>query len=140
MPQPLFALLTASVLAAAASAATPDISPDRIRHHIEILSSSDFEGRGPGTLGEEKTVAYLTDRCRELGLLPGNPDGTYIQNVPLVGIISKTETTFSIGEKTMVPAWINDYIATSPQWIPKVELKGSDIVFAGYGARPELNQ
>ena len=133
MRQPLFALFTASVVAAAASAAAPDISPDRILHHIEILSSSDFEGRGPGTLGEDKTVAYLMDRCRELGLLPGNPDGTYIQNVPLVGISSKTETTFSTGERTIVPAWINDYIATSPRFVPKVELKDSEIVFAGYG-------
>ena len=40
--------------------------------------------RGPGTPGEEKTVAYLTDRFRSIGLRPGNPDGGYVQDVPLV--------------------------------------------------------
>ena len=133
MRQPLFALLAALASAATASAAAPDISAERIRHHIEILSASDFEGRGPGTQGEEKTVAYLTGCVQELALLPGNPDGTFVQKVPLVGITSKTETKFSIGARTIVPAWINDYVATSPRWVPKVEVKDSEIVFAGYG-------
>ena len=52
----------------------------------KTLSSDEFEGRGPGTKGEELTVAYLIDQFKKIGLKPGNTDGTYIQKVPLVGI------------------------------------------------------
>jgi hypothetical protein len=50
---------------------------------IKTLSSDDFEGRAPGTEGEQKTIAYLQDQFKSVGLKPGNPDGTYLQNVPL---------------------------------------------------------
>ena len=45
--------------------------------HIQQLSSDEFEGRAPGTEGGVKTVTYITDQFRSLGLEPGNPDGTY---------------------------------------------------------------
>ena len=50
------------------------------------LSSDDFEGRSPGTAGEEKTINYLADEFKKLGLAPGNPNGTYLQDVPMIGI------------------------------------------------------
>ena len=86
--------LTTLVLAALVVGAGPDpaldralegITPEQILAHIKVLASDEFEGRGPGTAGEEKTVAYLTGQFREMGLKPGNPDGTYVQDVPLVG-------------------------------------------------------
>ena len=52
------------------------ITADGIFQHIKVLASDEYEGRGPGTPGEEKTVAYLTGQLREMGLKPGNPDGT----------------------------------------------------------------
>ena len=64
----------------------PDVDTDAVLAHIKTLSSDEFEGRGPGTKGEELTVAYLTDQFKKLGLKPGNTDGSYIQKVPLVGI------------------------------------------------------
>src|SRR5688500_8665767 len=62
-----------------ASPAAQQIDADELLRHIAVLSSDEFEGRGPGTRGEELTVAYLTDQFRRLGLAPGNPDGTYVQ-------------------------------------------------------------
>src|SRR5437879_169935 len=85
---------TMMVLAGLAVGATPDaglktalegIKADRILGHIKVLASDEFEGRGPGTPGEAKTIAYLTAQFREMGLKPGNPDGTFLQAVPLVG-------------------------------------------------------
>src|SRR4051794_13032691 len=66
--------------AASASLRAEDVLAD-----IRILASDAFEGRGPGTPGEDKTVAYLVDRFRKIGLKPGNPDGRFVQDVPLVG-------------------------------------------------------
>ncbi len=70
----------------AAEATVPSFSADRLLAHIRVLSSNEFQGRGPGTVGETKTIGYLQEQYRAAGLEPGNPDGTYLQNVPLVGI------------------------------------------------------
>ena len=40
----------------------------------------------PERPAKTKTVAYLVEAFKTLGLKPGNPDGTYVQKVPLVGI------------------------------------------------------
>src|SRR5687767_4455661 len=66
--------------------ALPKISTKSILEHIKVLSADEFEGRAPGTPGEDRTVEYLVNEFKELGLKPGNTDGTYIQKVPLVGI------------------------------------------------------
>ena len=52
--------------------------------HVNALASDEFEGRAPGTRGELLTIDYLQQQFRKLGLLPGNPDGTYVQHVPTV--------------------------------------------------------
>ena len=64
----------------------PQVDVDAVLAHTKVLSSDQFEGRAPGTKGEELTVSYLVDQFKKIGLKPGNPDGTYIQKVPLVGI------------------------------------------------------
>jgi Zn-dependent M28 family amino/carboxypeptidase len=105
----------------------------RILEHIRVLSSDEFEGRAPGSPGEEKAVAYLQGEFTKLGLLPGNPDGTYIQNVPMVGITSTIGASIEVGGKTLTPATINEYVALSRRSAQSTEVKDSDIVFIGYG-------
>jgi DNA gyrase/topoisomerase IV subunit A len=74
-----------------------------------MLASDAFEGRAPASAGEEKTVAYLEREFRALGLKPGNPDGTYIQKVPMVGITSKTKSTFTAGGSEVSFTPITEY-------------------------------
>ena len=52
------------------------ITPDGLLAHIKVLASDEFEGRAPGTKGEELSVKYITDQFKQIGLKPGNPDGT----------------------------------------------------------------
>src|SRR6185436_8492976 len=59
--------------------------------HMRVLASDEFEGRAPGTEGDRKTVEYLVEQFRELGLEPGNPDGTYVQRVPLMGFETSSQ-------------------------------------------------
>jgi hypothetical protein len=131
-----FILTAATAATAAAQADTQDretAAAARMMENIRVLSSDEFEGRGPGTQGEEKSVAYLQQEFTKLGLLPGNPDGTFIQNVPMVGIVSTTSATFDVGAKTLTPTALNDFVAVSRHVTPDVEVKDSDIVFIGYG-------
>ena len=86
------ALVTAAALvstsparAADAVPVLPPINGEAVLEHTKVLASDAFEGRAPGTPGEEKTVAYLVEQLKKAGLAPGNPDGTWVQQVPLVG-------------------------------------------------------
>ena len=133
----------ASLLFLASCAQTPDkpnlqpaldaIKPDTLLAEIKTLSSDDFEGRKPGSPGEVKTIAYMQQQFQQLGLKPGNPDGTYLQNVPLAGITSKSHPDITIKGKKLSLADKKDYIALSSRYVPEVDVKNSDIVFVGYG-------
>jgi len=110
-----------------------DISAASILARTKILASDEFEGRGLGSPGEEKTVNYLTAEFKKLGLAPGNPDGTYIQKTPLVGITSRPTLSFAVGGQTLAMESINDFIGMTSRVVPHVEGKNSEVVFVGYG-------
>ena len=116
-----------------ASPARASISAGSILNRTRILASDEFEGRAPGSVGEEKTVSYLISEFKRLGLEPGNPDGTYIQKVPLVGITSRPRLSFTIGGKTLPFTPINDFVGPTSRVSPQVAVADSEVVFVGYG-------
>lgn len=124
-------LALAAVLLLPASAV--DFSAERILAHTRVLSSDEFEGRAPGTPGEEKTVAYLAGEFQKLGLQPGNPDGTFVQNVPLVGITSTPSLSFELDGQALPMEPINDYIGYTTRVVEQATAKNTDVVFVGYG-------
>jgi Zn-dependent M28 family amino/carboxypeptidase len=109
------------------------ITPDGLLAHIKILASDEFEGRAPGTKGEELSVKYITDEFKQIGLKPGNPDGTYTQEVPLAGIRSDPKMSFIIGDKTIDLKFPDDFVASSARLEPEIKIDNSDLVFVGYG-------
>ncbi|HYN24806.1 MAG TPA: M28 family metallopeptidase [Pyrinomonadaceae bacterium] len=109
------------------------ISSDTIMQHTKVLSSDEYEGRGPGTKGEELTVKYLTEQFQKLGLKPGNPDGTYEQKVPLAGFTAQPTAYFAAGAKKIDLKFPQDYVAVSRRFVPESKVENSDIVFVGYG-------
>lgn len=109
------------------------ITADNLMAHIRVLASDRFEGRAPGTVGEELTVDYLTAQFRQMGLKPGNPDGTYVQAVPLVGITSTRSASLTAGGQRMRMRFPDDYVSVSRRFSPKIAVKDSDLVFVGYG-------
>jgi hypothetical protein len=106
-----------------------------------VLSSDEYEGRGPGTHGEELTVRYLVDQFRMLGLKPGNTDGSYVQKVPLVGITpSPAPLVLESGSRTLTLAWKDDVVAWTKHVADSARLDRSELVFVGYGiVAPEYN-
>ena len=118
---------------AALQPALNSISSDGLLSTIKVLSSDEYEGRAPATPGEEKTIAYLTQQFKSAGLQPGNPDGTYIQKVPLAGIRSKTNAKITVLGKPLPLTPKTDYVASSTRYTPQVRVANSDIVFVGYG-------
>ena len=65
------------------------IDPDEFLEHIRTLASDEYEGRALGGKGEEVSVRYITEQFQKIGLQPGNPDGTYVQKVPIAGIVTE---------------------------------------------------
>jgi Zn-dependent M28 family amino/carboxypeptidase len=109
------------------------ITPDGLLAHIKVLASDEFEGRSPGTKGEDLSVKYITDQFKNIGLKPGNPDGTYTQEVPLAGITSEPRMSFVVGDKTMDLKYPDDFVASSARLQPEIKIEKSDLVFVGYG-------
>src|SRR5258708_38479259 len=131
----LVSLLGPATLAFASEPA-PALTASRILEHVRVLSSDEFEGRAPGSLGEDKTVAYLVDEFKKLGLAPGNPDGTCLQNVPLVGFTSAPTLTFTVDGRTLPMENINEFVGRSSRLVPHVAAKDTEIVFGGCGRAP----
>src|SRR5437762_7859647 len=138
-------LLLAIFFAAAASLLATDelterlqpaleaITPDGLLAHIKILASDEFEGRAPGTKGEELSVKYITGQFKQIGVKPGNPDGTYTEEVPLAGIRGDPKMSFIIGDKTIDLKYPDDFVASSARLEPEIKIDNSDVVFVGYG-------
>jgi len=101
--------------------------------HIKDLADDSLEGRGPGTPGEDKAVAYMESQFKALGLKPGNPDGTFIQQVALIGYTSHPTASFTAGGKTVALKFPDDYVANSRHNRKETKIANSDIVFVGYG-------
>jgi Zn-dependent M28 family amino/carboxypeptidase len=119
----------------------PSFSADRLMSHIEVLASDEFEGRAPGSRGEELTLAYLERQFREIGLEPGNPNGTYLQEVPLVGITAHPEMTLRLsrGGRTMEGRYGEDFVAWTKRVVESSAVDG-EMVFVGYGVQaPEFD-
>ncbi|MEQ1893956.1 MAG: M28 family metallopeptidase [Planctomycetota bacterium] len=112
-------------------AALATLSGDDLLRHIGVLASDEFEGRGPGTEGDRKTVEYLVSEFRRLGLAPGNPDGSYVQKVPLMGFETSSTVSFATPAGTLALERLTDYVALTRQ--EHVALADKEVVFVGYG-------
>src|SRR5712692_8725378 len=94
-----------------------------------IVAVDEFEGRAPGTKGEDVSVKYITDQFKKIGLKPGNPDGTYKQEVPLAGIKSEPRMSFAVRDGTIDLKYPDDFVASSARLQPEIKIDKSDVVF-----------
>src|SRR6266540_1728275 len=134
-------LLADDELALRLQPALEAITPDGLLAHIKVLASDEFEGRLPGTKGEELSVNYIADQFQRVGLKPGNTDRSYVQGVPLVGITPESAPlTFKKGSQTQTLKWKDDVVAWTKHVTDTAALNNSELVFVGYGVvAPEFN-
>ncbi|MEO9600469.1 M28 family metallopeptidase [Parasphingorhabdus sp.] len=114
--------------------AAPELSVETMKAVTEELSSDAFEGRAPGTPGEEKTLALLTAKFEAAGIEPGNGE-SWFQDVPLVSIEAQNVSPLTVtgGSEDMSFAYGSEMVVTSYQEQPKIDVADSDMVFVGYG-------
>src|SRR5579862_1682486 len=118
------------------------ITPDYIRWHVRYLSHDLLEGRGTGQRGGDIAAEYIATQFAEYGLKPAGDHGTYMQQVPLVGITTLPDTQFSLVPKqgeAMNLKPLDEYVAYDQTQQPQSDVD-ADIVFVGYGIEaPEYN-
>lgn len=111
-----------------------EISEETMKSITMELSSDAYEGRAPGSAGEEKTLKLLVDRFKAAGLEPGNGD-SWLQEVPLVSIEATQVSPLKISgaDADMQFAYGDEMVVASYHQQPKVEINDSEVVFVGYG-------
>ena len=124
----------AAAPAATEHAFSSEISPADFSELVKTLASDEFEGRGPGTPGEDKTVAYLQAQMERIGLKAGNGD-SYFQTVPMMETTADENTamTIDVKGKTHTLKFGNDMVIGTRTGKPEVKVDASDLVFVGYG-------
>lgn len=124
---------------ASAALDIPEVQPGQIaegtmKDVTRTLSGDAFEGRAPGSAGEEKTIAFLTERFKAAGLQPGNK-GSWVQEVPLVEITGKDFAPLSIAGKGAPLSFTygKDWVGATYREESETKIDASELVFVGYG-------
>jgi Zn-dependent M28 family amino/carboxypeptidase len=118
-----------------AFAALETINPEHIRWHVRYLAHDLLEGRGTGQRGGDIAAEYIATQFAEYGLKPAGDHGSYMQKVPLVGITTQPETTYSLVPKqgeSMNLKPLDQYVAFDQTQQPQSDVD-AEIVFVGYG-------
>ena len=113
----------------------PEISAEDFAAHIRVLASDDFGGRKPGSEGEEKTVNYLREQFRRLGLQPGNGD-SYFQTVPMLETttdVARTTMSIKVGGRERPMRFGEDMVVSTRRGVADVNIGNAPVVFVGYG-------
>src|SRR6516225_9547852 len=85
-----------AALPPAAEQAMAAINPENIRWHVKFLSHDLLEGRGTGQRGGDIAAEYIATQFALYGLKPAGDNGSFLQKVPMMGIITMPESTYSL--------------------------------------------
>ena len=112
----------------------PTLSEARYRAHVERLSSDEFEGRAPGTAGEQKTLAYIEQQFRAAGLEPG-AGNSFLQAVPVVEVETHPDAAVPVRSAGGRLELRNpdDVVFWTRRPVPESRVTDAELVFAGYG-------
>jgi Zn-dependent M28 family amino/carboxypeptidase len=110
--------------------ARPAVDAQAWEAHLATLAADAFEGRKPGTRGEQQTLDYLVRQFQGMGLAPGNGD-SYLQKVPFVEITAGSDATLRLGDAALAIG--ADAVLWTKRVQPEVAVTDSPVVFVGHG-------
>ncbi|MBN9118651.1 MAG: M20/M25/M40 family metallo-hydrolase [Planctomycetes bacterium] len=130
----LCAVLLITASQARAADPPPAISAERIKADVAHLASDRFEGRGPGTRGEELTTDFLAGEFKKAGLKPVGAGGTYLQPVPLVRVVTSPKSTLrAIKGKDALDIVCDEEFSGTSHTQTELEQFDAEVVFVGHG-------
>jgi len=120
----------------------PYVKPENIRAHLKFLASDLLEGRGTGQRGGDIAAEYIATQFAVDGLQPAGDNGTYFQDVPMVGVKTLPETTFKLAPangETLALKNLDEFVTNNESQTETADID-APIVFVGYGIKaPEYN-
>ncbi|WP_067732312.1 M28 family metallopeptidase [Novosphingobium naphthalenivorans] len=132
--------MSALVTALLASISQPtlaqvSVDPGRIVEDVKTLASDTFEGRAPGTAGEERTIGYLIARMQDTGLEPAGPGGQWVQTVPLLHTALQPAKTlaFATPQGVMPVGQSEQVYVSTVRPDDEAVIANAPVVFVGYG-------
>jgi Zn-dependent M28 family amino/carboxypeptidase len=113
----------------------PSPEPEKIRAQVKFLSSDLLEGRGTGQRGGDVAAEYIATQFELAGLKPGAQNGSYFQDVPMMGVKTLPETSFMLvpanGEAVTLKN-LEDFVTNNESQTETADID-APIVFVGYG-------
>ncbi len=116
-------------------AAAPRAGEERLSEIARVLASDEFQGRSMGTIGEERTIAYLIEQFEAARLQPGGENGSWIQTVPLIRTQLEGPVAVSISQsgETVPLAFPDDIYLSTVHPVAQARIADAPMVFVGYG-------
>ena len=138
-----FHWLAATAIALTAVApASAEISAQRLSDIDKYISSDAFEGRGPATPAETKTINYIAQQFQAVGLQPAgdmaNGQRSWFQTVPLLRSewAAAPQMTLLLDGKPVALTQGEEIAARSPtNGMKGLDLSQVPLVFVGYGVK-----
>lgn len=127
-------LLLVFAFAGLAAAQIAGISGERIRAHVKFLSSDLLEGRAVDSRGGRLATEYIATQFALMGLKPAGDNGTYFQNVPLVGIEMQPGASLvaESAKGNVTFNWLQDFVGAVESQKPEEEID-AEAIFVGHG-------
>lgn len=138
----LASALAGLVFGAAALPLHAEVDATRVAEAVRTMAGDFFEGRAPGTLGEERTLGYLIGQFQALGLEPGGAAGSWLQEVRLLHTRLGEPAALGFAAKGKASAWRQgeEVYVTTVRAEPRVAVSEAPVVFVGHGVNaPERN-
>ena len=129
------AALTLPAALAAETPAAPPVDPARLTETVRTMTDDWFQGRAPGTLGEERTTSYLIGRFQALGLEPGGANGSWVQPVSLLHTRLAAPERLELGTPAgmLAPRPGTDIYLSTLRGDDAAKVEAAPLVFVGYG-------
>ena len=133
MKRTLLALAALTIVGAAPP--TVHVDTKRMSEVSRVLASDEFQGRAPGTPGEEKTIPYLIQQFKAAGLEPAGENGGWTQEVPMIHTQLKAPVSVSVNQAGQTEAlrFPDDIYLGTVRPVDRVKIANAPMVFVGYG-------
>ena len=140
MQRLLVSFATLALTSAACAATPPTFDPKHLSDDVRTLSSDAFEGRGPATPAEAKTVDYVVGQMKAAGLSPGgdlrNGKREWTQDVPLLRAEIKGTPKLDVtvaGHDQALTQGEEIAVRAAMDGSKSVAIRNAPLVFVGYG-------
>ncbi|HEU4968860.1 MAG TPA: M28 family metallopeptidase [Sphingomonas sp.] len=130
--KPVIAILSLLLVGAAPA---PKVDMQRMSEVTRVLASDAFQGRAPGTPGEDKTIPYLIEQFKAAGLEPAGENGGWTQIVPMIHTQLKAPVNVSVTQRgqTLPLKFPDDIYLGTVRPVDRVRIENAPMVFVGYG-------